>query len=126
MADPATTKVTLVSLIGATVVGGAAELLVEWMGVIVGAGVGGMIACSLSEELSGKPFSVRFGHWGLAALVGAIAAPVAMLAVNRVFGPLEAGAGLSVLPFVSMMAGGFWRTVARDVPDIWAKWRGKK
>lgn len=125
MADPATTKVTLVSLLGATAVGAAAELLVEWMGILLGAGVGGLIACSLADDLKGTPLWERIKHWGLAALVGAVAAPVAMIAVNKVLGPFEAGAGLTMLPFVSMIAGGFWRHVAKDIPAIWDKWRGK-
>ena len=125
MADPATAKVTLATLIGATAVGAAAELLVEWMGLLLGASVGGLIACSLSQELKGAAFSVRFGYWGLAALVGGIAAPVAMMAAGKVFGPFESGASLSVLPFVSMIAAGYWRHVAKDVPGMWDKWRGK-
>lgn len=125
MADPATAKVTLATLIGATAVGAAAELLVEWLGLLLGASVGGLIACSLSQELRGAKFSTRLGYWGLAALVGGIAAPVAMLAANRVFGPFEASAGLSVLPFISMIAAGYWRHVAKDIPGMWDKWRGK-
>ena len=87
--------------------------------------MGGLIACSLAENLNGTPLRERVKHWGLAVLVGAIAAPVAMLAVNRVFGAQEAGVGLSVLPFVSMVAAGFWRHVARDIPAMRDKWRGK-
>ena len=125
MADPATAKVTLVTLLGATAVGAAAELLVEWMGILLGAGVGGLIACSMAENLGDAKLWKRIKHWGLAALVGVIAAPVAMMTVNKVFGPLEAGSGLAMLPFVSMLAGGFWRHVARDIPAMWDKWRGK-
>ena len=125
MADPATAKVTLVTLLGATAVGAAAELLVEWLGVLVGAGVGGLIACSLAEDIKDTPLWGRAKHWGLATLVGAVAAPVAMIAANKVMGPFEAGAGLTMLPFVSMISGGFWRRVARDIPDMWDKWRGK-
>lgn len=95
------------------------------MGILLGAGVGGMIACSLADDLKGTPLWERIKHWGLAALVGAVAAPVAMIAVNKVLGPFEAGAGLTMLPFVSMIAGGFWRHVAKDIPAIWDKWRGK-
>lgn len=105
--------------------GAAAELLVEWMGILLGAGVGGLIACSMADELKGSRLWDRIKHWGLAALVGAVAAPVAMIAVNRVLGPFEAGSGLTMLPFVSMIAGGFWRHVARDIPAMWDKWRGK-
>ena len=125
MADPATAKVTLVTLLGATAVGAAAELLVEWMGILLGAGVGGLIACSMAETLNGTRLWDRFKVWGLAALVGAVAAPVAMMTFSKVFGPFEAGSGLAMLPFVSMLAGGFWRHVARDIPAMWDKWRGK-
>ena len=126
MADPATAKVTIVSLLGATAVGAAAELLVEWMGILLGAGVGGLIACSMADELKALPLWQRFKHWGLAALVGGVAAPVAMIAVNKFAGPLEAGSGLTMLPFVSMIAGGFWRQAARRVPELWDKWWGGK
>ena len=87
--------------------------------------LGGLIACSMADELKGTPLWPRMKHWGLAALVGAVAAPVGMMVANRLAGPFEAGAGLAMLPFVSMIAGGFWRHVARDVPAMWDKWRGK-
>lgn len=125
MADPATTKVTLVSLLGATAIGATAELLVEWMAILLGAGVGGLIACSMAEELKGTPLWPRMRHWGLAALVGAVAAPAVMILANRLAGPFEAGAGLTLLPFVSMIAGGFWRQVAKDPMAMWDKWRCK-
>lgn len=125
MADPATAKVTLASLLGATAVGAAAELLVEWMAILLGAGVGGLIACSMADTLKGSPLWDRLKHWGLAALVGVVSAPVVMMVANRVAGPFEPGAGLAMLPFVSMIAGGFWRHVARDIPAMWDKWRGK-
>lgn len=125
MADPATAKVTLVTLIGATAVGAAAEFMVEWMGILLGAGVGGLIACSMAEDLKGMALWGRAKHWGLAALVGAVSAPVAMIAASKVFGPFEAGTGLTMLPFVSMIAGGFWRQVAKDPWAVWDKWRGK-
>lgn len=125
MADPATAKVTLASLLGATAVGAAAELLVEWMAILLGAGVGGLIACSMADTLKDAPLWGRLKHWGLAALVGAVSAPVVMMVANRVAGPFEGDAGLSMLPFVSMLAGGFWRQVARDPMAIWDKWRGR-
>ena len=125
MADPATAKVTLVTLLGATAVGAAAELLVEWMGVMLGAGVGGLIACSMAGHLTGTPLWGRFKVWGLAALVGAVAAPMAMFFFYKIAGPLEAGAGLAMLPFVSMMAGGFWLHAAQLVQRWLAKWDGK-
>ena len=125
MADPATAKVTLVTLLGATAVGAAAELLVEWMGILLGAGVGGLIACSMARELIGSPLWPRFKHWGLAALVGTVAAPVALLVLNKIMGPLEHGSGMAMLPFVSMVAGGFWLHAARLVPSWLEKWQSK-
>lgn len=116
---------TLVTLLSATAVGAAAELLVEWMGILLGAGVGGLIACSMAAELKNSPFGTRFKHWGLAALVGIVAAPVAMYMLNRLMGPLEPGAGYTMLPFVSMVAGGFWLHAARLVPSWLEKWQGK-
>ena len=125
MADPATAKVTLVTLLSATAVGAAAELLVEWMGILMGAGVGGLIACSMARELQDSPLWLRFKHWGLAALVGIIAAPVAMFMLNKVMGPLEPGTGYAMLPFVSMVAGGFWLHAAKLVPSWLEKWQSK-
>ena len=125
MADPATAKVTLVTLLGATAVGAAAELLVEWMGILLGAGVGGLIACSMARELNGSPLWPRVKHWGLAALVGAVAAPVALIVLNKIMGPLEHGAGMAMLPFVSMVAAGFWLQAARLVPKWLEKWQSK-
>ena len=126
MAEPTAAKVTIITLLAGTAVGGAAELLVQWMGVIVGAGVGGLIACSFSETLAGKSFFARFRHWGLDAMVGALSAPVAFMATHRFFGPLEDDSALVVLPFVAMLAAGFWRNAAREIPAIISNWRGKQ
>ena len=126
MADPATAKVTIVTLIGATAIGTAAEIFVEWIGILLGAGIGGLIACSMAAELKGSPMWPRFKHWGLAALVGAAAAPMAMFFFNKLAGPIEAGTGLAMLPFVSAMAGGFWRHGALLAQRWLAKWEGKK
>lgn len=125
MADPATTKVTLVSLLGATAVGAAAELLVEWMGILLGAGIGGLIACSMAVDLKGAPLWPRFKHWGLAALVGAAAGPVAMWVLNKFAGPIDVGTSLTMMPFVSMVAGGFWIPAAKLVPSWLEKWQSK-
>jgi hypothetical protein len=45
--------------------------------------------------------------------------------LNKVAGPVEAGAGLGMLPFVSMIVSAFWRRILHDIPETWDKWRGK-
>ena len=125
MAEPATKTVTLVTILAGTSVGVAAEFLVEWAGIILGAGVGGLIACSLAADLKGLGFGARLMHWGMALLFGVIAAPAAWALVNKLAGPVEAGAGLGMLPFVSMIVAAFWRRIVSDIPGMWDKWRGE-
>lgn len=116
---------TLVTILAGTSVGVAAEFLVEWASIILGAGVGGLIACSLASELKSAGFGARLAHWGMALLFGVIAAPAAWMLINRLAGPIEAGSGLGMLPFVSMMVAAFWRRILRDIPEVWDKWRAK-
>ena len=125
MAEPATKTVTLVTLLAGTSVGVAAEFLVEWGGIILGAGVGGLIACSLASDLKDKGILARLSHWGIALLFGMIAAPVGLLVLVKIAGPMEAGAGLGMLPFVSMIVSAFWRRIVSDIPAMWGKWRDK-
>lgn len=124
MAEPASKTVTLVTILAGTSVGVAAEFLVEWAGIILGAGVGGLIACSLAADLKGAGFGARLAHWGMAVLFGVIAAPAAWLVLGKMIGPLEGGAGLGMLPFVSMLVSAFWRRLLADIPAAWDKWRG--
>jgi hypothetical protein len=125
MADPTSKTVTLVTLLAGTSVGVAAEFLVQWAGIILGAGVGGLIACSLAADLKDKGFLARLSHWWIALLFGVIAAPVGMLVLTKIAGPIEAGSGLGLLPFVSMIVSAFWRRIVSDIPSMWDKWRDK-
>ena len=116
---------TLVTILAGTSVGMAAEFLVESAGIILGAGFGGLIACSLADDLKGQGFGARLMHWGMSLMFGVISAPAAWALVNKLAGPVEAGVGLGMLPFVSMIVAAFRCRILSDIPIMWDKWRGE-
>jgi len=120
MAEPTLTKVTAVTILAGFAGGAWAPFLVEWGGVILGAGAGAYVCVSFARE---RGAAGSFGAWLLAFLVGIIATPAAEWALELAHFPLPAETRLNLLPFLALLAAAFWRQILTGVPALFDRFR---
>jgi hypothetical protein len=123
MAEPTLTKVTAVTILASFAGGVWAPFLVEWGGVIVGAGAGAYVCVSFAKERGGVS---SFGAWLLAMVVGVIATPAAEWALEIAHFPLPPESRLNLLPFLALVVAAFWRQILTGLPALFDRFRPPK
>lgn len=121
MAEPATvTKVTITTVLGGLVGAQFAPLMVEWVGVIFGAGVGASFVLSFAPKMD---FWAGCRVFLLAFCFGMVATWAAEVCIEMMGLTALVNARPTVRPFLAIIVTAFSRQIMLGIPELVRNWR---